>query len=468
MAEIIVTSTADSGAGSLRQAIADAQDGDVILFDSAVFPTDETTVIFLSAQLSISKSVTIAAGEPDGNGDYTAGATVYRYVYRVIDGASVKVTLHDGENPLPGETVYFEVVCRVALNGQSSPRIMITGSSSRSGNCTIAGIAFIQGSSTSYGAGLYSNYASVNTLKRCAFSSCHSGVYGGGIFGNNTSSTTLIGCSFRLCTAEKSGGAIAAGSSTSILLFSSSIDDCTAVEHGSAVYLYGSNTSEFDCVAINGQTYFLNSATLEISDSDLAEFVGVSTTSNLIVSGVTSRIANATIGAINVAIGDGSALSLTSTATIGAATFASEGRGYLATASGIDLSAATLTNVVPCEYGAGLTAFDAEIDVNAASLTWTQTDSTKTILLEADSGSGFATLTQSAAGSYAFTATSPTTYKFLAFDGAQFYRKTVTRTYYYIGGTEGSFTSAADWSLTSGGAAISAAPTVKDCKFIIE
>src|SRR5690554_1008745 len=41
MAEIMVTSTADSGAGSLRQAIDDAADGDVILFDADVFPVGE-------------------------------------------------------------------------------------------------------------------------------------------------------------------------------------------------------------------------------------------------------------------------------------------------------------------------------------------------------------------------------------------------------------------------------------------
>lgn len=45
---IIVTSAEDSGPGTLRQAILDAQTGDSIKFDTDVFPPDEPTTIFLS------------------------------------------------------------------------------------------------------------------------------------------------------------------------------------------------------------------------------------------------------------------------------------------------------------------------------------------------------------------------------------------------------------------------------------
>jgi len=41
---IIVTSAADSGPGSLRQALLDAQDGDTITFDAVVFPPGATVV----------------------------------------------------------------------------------------------------------------------------------------------------------------------------------------------------------------------------------------------------------------------------------------------------------------------------------------------------------------------------------------------------------------------------------------
>ncbi len=54
-ATITVTNTADSGPGSLRQAIADAVSGDVIEFDSGV----TGTIVLTSGQLTINKSLTI-------------------------------------------------------------------------------------------------------------------------------------------------------------------------------------------------------------------------------------------------------------------------------------------------------------------------------------------------------------------------------------------------------------------------
>ncbi|CDF84448.1 hypothetical protein PKB_3101 [Pseudomonas knackmussii B13] len=67
LAIITVTSNADSGAGTLRNAIASAQAGDTITFSSAM------TVNLSSGQLSIGKSLTIE-GDIDGNG--TADVTI--------------------------------------------------------------------------------------------------------------------------------------------------------------------------------------------------------------------------------------------------------------------------------------------------------------------------------------------------------------------------------------------------------
>ena len=47
---IVVTSTADSGPGTLRQALLDAQTGDTIAFNPAVFPPDNPTTIFLEGE----------------------------------------------------------------------------------------------------------------------------------------------------------------------------------------------------------------------------------------------------------------------------------------------------------------------------------------------------------------------------------------------------------------------------------
>jgi len=48
---IIVTSTADSGPGTLRQALLDAQSGDTITFDPDIFPSDAPVTIYLTGGL---------------------------------------------------------------------------------------------------------------------------------------------------------------------------------------------------------------------------------------------------------------------------------------------------------------------------------------------------------------------------------------------------------------------------------
>ena len=47
---ITVTSTADSGPGSLRQALESAQPGDTITFDPTVFPPNAPATIFVSSE----------------------------------------------------------------------------------------------------------------------------------------------------------------------------------------------------------------------------------------------------------------------------------------------------------------------------------------------------------------------------------------------------------------------------------
>jgi hypothetical protein len=54
---ITVTNGNDSGPGSLRQAIADAQHGDTIDFDPSV-----NSVTLTTAEIAISKSITVSAG----------------------------------------------------------------------------------------------------------------------------------------------------------------------------------------------------------------------------------------------------------------------------------------------------------------------------------------------------------------------------------------------------------------------
>jgi len=63
--EIVVTSTADSGAETLRWALETARSGDIITFDPKVFPPDDPVTIYLRSQLTIpwAGRITIDASE---------------------------------------------------------------------------------------------------------------------------------------------------------------------------------------------------------------------------------------------------------------------------------------------------------------------------------------------------------------------------------------------------------------------
>src|SRR5947208_10323525 len=61
-ATITVTNTNDSGPGSLRQALADANDGDTINFDPAL---NGQTINLTSAELVVDKNITISGPGPD-------------------------------------------------------------------------------------------------------------------------------------------------------------------------------------------------------------------------------------------------------------------------------------------------------------------------------------------------------------------------------------------------------------------
>src|SRR5437899_7495893 len=61
-ATLIVTTTADSGADSLRDTIAAASDGDTIQFDAAL---NGQTVNLTSAELAIDKNITISGPGPN-------------------------------------------------------------------------------------------------------------------------------------------------------------------------------------------------------------------------------------------------------------------------------------------------------------------------------------------------------------------------------------------------------------------
>jgi uncharacterized repeat protein (TIGR01451 family) len=84
-ATFTVTTTSDSGAGSLRQAIADAVAGDTISFSLP----NGSTIVLTSGQLSIEKSLTIDG--PGANALTVSGNNASR-VFNLVSGANVTIS----------------------------------------------------------------------------------------------------------------------------------------------------------------------------------------------------------------------------------------------------------------------------------------------------------------------------------------------------------------------------------------
>ena len=404
MAVLTVTTTADSGAGSLRAAIAAANDGDVIQFDATVFPAGTTTAILLSSTLTVAKTIVI-----DGDGRVS------------LDGQSaIRVISLGTANKSP------HIKSLTILNGSFSngAGLLLQGGEPIVSNCTIENCV----ASTNAG-GVYGINNAVATLNNCVIRYNTAGTSGGGVYANNTSGLTLNNCTISSNRANTTGGGVHVANTAAATFNNCAITYNSVIANGGALFTNG-GTIAFNSSTATGNTTeatdktlvgaVINAGTVTLNDSVLEvlrTYGGVSVNISDGVSTVGNLRLVAQSGVLaTVTISDGAALTVTTAATIGSATLSGNGRGYLATASGVDISAATLNNVVACAYGAGLTSFA----INDAGAIWTADDLTTTILLETrDDGGDWDTLTQAAGGSYVASFNVGTVAR--AFDGARFW-----------------------------------------------
>jgi len=149
---VVVTSTSDSGPGTLRQALLEAQAGVTIIFDSAVFPPDDPSTIFLTGELpAISQGhVTI-----DGS---NAGV--------VLDGSNISsgmafgLQLYSDGNTIRGLQIVSFAECGVVVSGQAQHNVI--GGDRNIGTGPIGQANLISGNNN--GIGIWDEGASLNTV----------------------------------------------------------------------------------------------------------------------------------------------------------------------------------------------------------------------------------------------------------------------------------------------------------------
>src|SRR5436309_2491006 len=133
---ITVTNGNDSGPGSLRQALADANDGDTINFDASV-----GTVILTTAELAIDKSVTLS-GAPQMVTVVRSSQTEFR-IFHVMPGHSVEI---DGLTISGGH-----------ITGGNGGGILNDNSTLTIAHCSVSGNAIVSFSGNNFGGGIHNS-----------------------------------------------------------------------------------------------------------------------------------------------------------------------------------------------------------------------------------------------------------------------------------------------------------------------
>jgi hypothetical protein len=242
-APITVTSTADSGAGSLRQALADANDGDTIGFSVT------GTIALSSDQLVVNKSVTISG--PGAN-----VLTVQRVAGTCSDSGSPCTPPDTSPCGSPGTAI---------CNPTPNFRIFTINSGK---TVTISGLTITNGSATgngfpnNVGGGIYNDHSTL-TVSNCTVTGNVADGRGGGIYndgGSGSATLTVLSSTLDGNTTNGYGGGIyndgLIGSATLTVLNSTLSGNSALV--GGGIYNDGGEGSA--TLTINNSTLSGNSA----------------------------------------------------------------------------------------------------------------------------------------------------------------------------------------------------------------
>jgi predicted outer membrane repeat protein len=200
---ITVTNANDSGPGSLRQALADAQDGDTINFDPSV-----NIVTLTTSELVITKSITISAS-PQMVTVQRSSQTEFRIFHL-----------------MPGQTLTIDDLHIASGGGGSGSGVL-----NDHANLTIFNCSFTNNSSVS-GGGVLNDHGNL-TVSNCSFTN-NSSIYGGAIYsdgsgtGGNATLTVLNSSVVSNFVQFAGGGIYNTGAAATVSLMNSIVNNNTA------------------------------------------------------------------------------------------------------------------------------------------------------------------------------------------------------------------------------------------------
>lgn len=169
---LTVTSTADSGAGSLRQAVLDASPmGDTIVFDSTVFATAQT-ITLTSGQIALHKNLTIDGSALPSQVTISGNNALRIFTIRSGQTVALKSLKLTGGYGLPGDGSLTDIY-------RQGGAMFFDGTLFGGGTLTLTQCT-LSGNSAGFGGAIHSGGGL--TLTHCTVSDNHAtgGSFGGG------------------------------------------------------------------------------------------------------------------------------------------------------------------------------------------------------------------------------------------------------------------------------------------------
>lgn len=477
MATVYFTSNADSGAGTLRAALAEAEAGDVITYDPNVFTSGPVIIAVSSALIVTTKNLTIDGGELgivlDGQQtniaciSLTVGSTVITLLNFTIkgfsrtsnapiflNGSGVVLNLHRCKI-VDNQNNYFGAI--YVLNGTANlyDSLVAGNNSKTSGSSNVGGIRL--------GADGY-----LNLVRSTVVFNTNANVYGG--TARQTRVNSFIGF------APYNGD-------------DESLGDIEYINPPGEAYIPFGDWAEglwqnYD-FRLKPTSPYLTGASYQTGDKDL---LGHDRTGSwgcydgswfvVPANGTATISADTTVDYAEIGSGatvnfTNANLTVTKNADIDTSTFASSSTAYLAVPSGTYFNLSSFTNVVHCTYGGGVTAVSGSVDLRTCtfSVTKTGTEAVDCIEYRTEEDTSWSKIVNLTDSSTTFSTVTDKGFYLRAYDGVNFVTSSwIPRTYYYKGNaTSGSFATSSDWAMDAQKTlTCNAAPSIKEGTFHCE
>ncbi|MBN2486075.1 MAG: hypothetical protein JXB34_08885, partial [Bacteroidales bacterium] len=268
---IVVTTSNDSIAGSLREAINNASSGDTIIFDQGL------TEIILGVQININKSLTIK-GNPNlvirGSG---VNGTFPR-IFEITGDLSITVNI-ESSNLFKtgfhiGDTVSYNTDGAVLLISNANSIINIKSCYFKSYGASGGNVQYYPVIWYGQNGGAIANYGGTVNITNCTFSGLSAGgpVYNGngGVLYQMSGEINLTNCTFYENSVENSFSInhpyIGRGSAIYSQNGNLDVTNCTFCEHTNS-YTYFKPAPDFGSVTKSTSTIILNNSNLSIKNS---------------------------------------------------------------------------------------------------------------------------------------------------------------------------------------------------------